>query len=357
MGWARMVQRYHQVTAVEHEWDELADRTSAPPWLRAGWLRPWHDAFGKAPLEAAILRRDGRITALVPLEVAGSELRSPTNYHTPGFGLLAESPDDGAALMAGLLEDAPRRVSLAFVPITAATRTLARIGSSRAGRTWHERVLERCPFLDVDGDWDAYLGRRRGHLVRELRRRRRKLERDGTLELEVVGEHDVPPDQLDAALEDVFRVEASGWKGERGTAIGATPATRAFYTAIARWLAARGWLRLAILRHGARPIAVDFAVEAYGTHSLIKTGFDPALRSVSPGMLLRQQMLERAFRGGMHRYDFLGIAESWKREWTDLTEPYLLLQSFDASPAGHADRAAQRFGRPLARRLLRRGAA
>jgi CelD/BcsL family acetyltransferase involved in cellulose biosynthesis len=352
-----MVQRYPQVTPVLAEWDELADRTAAPPWLRPGWVRPWHEAFGRAPLEVAALRRDGRIAALVPLEVEAGELRSPTNYHTPGFGLLAETPEDGVSLMAGLLDDAPRRVSLAFVPITDATRTVMRLGSTRVGRSWHERVLERCPFLELDGDWDGYLSRRRGHLVRELRRRRRRLEREAPLELDVVGGDDPSPGRLDEALDAVFAVEASGWKGERGTAIGATPATRGFYSAIARWLAARGWLRLAILRHGGRPIAVDFAVEANGTHSLIKTGFDPALRSSAPGMLLRQQMLERAFRQGIRRYDFLGIHETWKREWTDMNEPYLLVQSFAASPAGHLDRAAQRYGRPLARRILRRGGA
>jgi CelD/BcsL family acetyltransferase involved in cellulose biosynthesis len=348
------VQRTRHVTALEREWDDLADRAGAPPWLRPGWVRPWHAAFGRAELELAFLRVDGRLAALMPLEVDRDEVRATVNYHSPAAGILAESPTYGLALATGVLEAAPRRVSVGFLPIGSPTRVMLRAASAATGRTSFERIIEHCPILEPDGDWDGYLAQRRGHMIRELRRRRRRLERDAPLELEIVGEEPVEPARVDEALDAAFAVEASGWKGVSQTSMSAQPEVRRFYVEVVRWLASRGWLRLGILRHANRPIAMDVAVEGDSIHSLLKTGYDERLRSASPGMILRQLMLERAFRLGLRRYNFLGHADAWKREWTELAEPHLLVQSFAGSPAGQLDRAAQRFGRPIARRLLKR---
>ncbi|HKF85756.1 MAG TPA: GNAT family N-acetyltransferase [Candidatus Limnocylindrales bacterium] len=341
--------------ATDAEWDALCDRTAARPWVRPGWLRAWHDAFGRGPLRVITVRdEEGRVRAVAPVEVLPGEHRSPTNYHSPAFELLTEDRHAARDLASALFAGAPRRLSLAFVPATSPTRDLLARHARRGGRDVFERVLERCPFVEPDGDWGRYLQARRGHLVRELRRRRRGLERTGAVELEVVGERAHEPDELASRLDEFLRVEASGWKGERGTAIAATPATLGFYRTLATWLHARGALRLALLRHDGRAIAADFAVEAGGVHALLKTGYEPSYRSSSPGMLLREAMLKRAFERGLHRYDFLGHADPWKREWTELAEPQLLVQAFAPSLAGTLDAAAQRYGRPVARGIIQR---
>jgi CelD/BcsL family acetyltransferase involved in cellulose biosynthesis len=278
------------------------------------------------------------------------ELRSPTNYHTPSFGLLAEDGDALRSLAAAVVGAAPRRLTLSFLteedPAIAAFETASRL----ARRQVMTRVLERSPYISLDGTWPDLLASCRHQFVRGIRRRRRRLHERGRLETDV---HDGRND-LDRLLEEGFAVEAAGWKGNRGTAMLSTPATRGFYTEIARWLAARGALRLQFLRFDGRAYAFDFAVEQGDRHWLLKTGYDEGFSSDSPGVLLRASMIESAFERRIKRYDFLGKDDPWKREWTSKVEVQIQLQSFGRSPAARVDGAMQRYVRPIARRFLKR---
>ena len=335
--------------AFGEEWDALADAVGAPPWWRPGWVDAWSRAFGTGSLTIVAVRRDGALVGVLPLHRVGADLRSTTNYHTPSFGLLAVDDQARHELAATALAHAGRRLSIAFLPEDGRSlQALEAVAGGAGGGRWHRRVLEHCPYLVTDGTSGAAPALR-GHLVRELRRRERRLAGRGDLAFEV---HDGRTD-LAGLLADGFAVEAAGWKGARGSAIASRPATSAFYAAVASFLAARGSLRLAFLRLDGRPFAFDFAVEEAGVHSLLKTGYDPAFRADGPGMLLRARMIERAYASDIVRYDFLGRDDPWKREWTTLVEDQILFQAF-RGPLAIADWAAQRYLRPAARRVVRR---
>jgi CelD/BcsL family acetyltransferase involved in cellulose biosynthesis len=200
-------------------------------------------------------------------------------------------------------------------------------------------------------DWDAYQRRFDSKRLREFRRRRRRLEELG----EVVVEISDGSQRLDELLADGFRVEAAGWKSRERTAINSRSATRAFYTEVARWAMQRGWLRLAFLRVGGRAIAFDYCFEQGDVHYLVKTGYDPEFLAYGPGMLLRYEMLARAFSMNFRLYDFLGTNEPWKREWTDLHRERIILEWFASTPAGRVNQAFRAYAGPVYRRL--RGAA
>jgi hypothetical protein len=70
-------------------------------------------------------------------------------------------------------------------------------------------------------------------------------------------------------------------------------------------------------------------------------------------VLLRASMLERVFALRLRRYDFLGRDEPWKMAWTSTVEVQVQFQSFRRSAPALTDWAAQRYLRPLARRILR----
>jgi CelD/BcsL family acetyltransferase involved in cellulose biosynthesis len=101
-------------------------------------------------------------------------------------------------------------------------------------------------------------------------------------------------------------------------------------------------------------MAFDFAIEEDGRHYLLKTGFDPAYRALSPGMLLRLEMIERAFALGLRSYEFLGADEPWKLDWTRSLREHVELKAFAPSAAGVVDWAANRYVRPMAVRALSR---
>jgi CelD/BcsL family acetyltransferase involved in cellulose biosynthesis len=329
------------------QWDELADRATASPFLRPGWFDAWWRAFGSGRLEIVTLSREGRLAAVAPLHRRRELLQSVTNWHTPEFDVLAEDGPARRELLERLLRGRTRPVTLRFLTAGSAGEAAARAAAGPARRRAIVRTLEYPPYVPIDGTWEEYLARRDRHRLSENRRRRRRLAEQGRLELAIEdGRKD-----LDALLEEGFRVEASGWKAAEGTAIASRPETRQFYTEIARWAAGRGWLRLAFLRLDEHAIAFQFLIVADGVASQLKGGYDPEHRKHAPGMLLAESVLEWAFSEGLRRYEFHGVDEHFKQEWAPATHELRAVELFPRTPAGTLAWAAFAYGRPAAKRL------
>jgi CelD/BcsL family acetyltransferase involved in cellulose biosynthesis len=343
------------LTEAVDEWEELADRAElTSPWLRPGWIVAWWRAFGRGALEIISVRREGRLSAIVPLQRRHAVLASTANYHTPSFGILAEDAVAARRVAQEVVARRARRLQFAFVSAeTLSCSDLASLGR-KAGYRILERTLESSPYVETDGDWETYRSGLDGKMLRELRRRRRKLEGRGRLELAV----EDGTSRLDELLDEGFRIEAAAWKGRNQSAIVSEPKTEGFYREVAHWAARRGSLRLAFLRLDGQPLAFDFALEEQGSHHLLKTGYDPAYRALAPAMLLRYEMLARAFELQLHSYEFGGGDERWKLQWSQRTRKQLLFQAFARSPSGFVDWTAWTYGRPVAKRvvaLARRG--
>lgn len=349
------------------EWERLAQQTKAEPFLWPGWIGAWWRAFGAGRLQILTVYGNGRLTGLLPLRRFRGGLYSPTNPHTPLFGFLAADETAVKQLVHALFSEKPRRIHLSFLPHPDVGVSMVHA----AANATHYRVLmesdEVAPYVATDRAWEAYESGLRRKFRSELRRRRRRLEEEGQLTLEVRD----GKERLDELLEEGFRVEGSGWKGSYGTSINSYPATRRFYTEVARWAAERDWLRLAFLRLDGRAIAFDYSLEYNKIHYLLKTGFDPTYGKFAPGMIIRHLMLARAFSSEIATYDFLGITGAWKREWTSAQQERVFLHMFAPTALGVLDRAvfvgsrsasesAKSFARSSAlgergRRLLKRG--
>jgi CelD/BcsL family acetyltransferase involved in cellulose biosynthesis len=294
--------------------------------------------------------RGDRLAAIAPLAQRRRALAAPTNYHTPAFELVGEDDDAVRELAREVFALRPRRLEVRFIQRDDLTTVALRDAALARRYRVLERTLERSPSVSTELGWDNYVAGLTGKLRRELRRRRRRLDEHGHVELVV----EDGSRTLDDLLAEGFRVEGAAWKGARGTAIASQDATRAFYGEVAQWAAGRGSLRLAFLRLDGRPLAFDFAIEEDGCHYLLKTGFDPAYRELSPGMLLRFEMLARAFAHGLRSYEFLGTDERWKLDWTSSVRERVELRAFAPTSVGRADWAANRYLRPLAVRALAR---
>ncbi len=340
------------IESLGEEWDALADRVGAPLFARPGWYSAWRAAFGAEP-ELVTVRRDGRLAGIAALQRRGSVLESMTNWHTVEFDLLAEDETSVRNLAAAIFEKAPRRASFAFMTEgESCVGVLAAAASDARYRTL-TRTLESSPYVRIEGTWDAYQAGRDRHLVTETRRRRRRLEEQGSVTFELADGRE----RLDSLLAEGFPIEASGWKGERGTAIQSRPETRSFYTDLARWAATRGALRLAFLRLNDRPLAFQFLIEDAQTLYFLKGGYETEFRKLAPGTLLIEEVLSYAFGQGLQTYEFLGFPEPFKLEWTSLLRDRNLLQAFAPTALGLVDWSAWAFGRPLVKRargLLRK---
>jgi hypothetical protein len=72
------------------------------------------------------------------------------------------------------------------------------------------------------------------------------------------------------------------------------------------------------LKFGDRVVAVDLCIEQGSTLVILKTAYDPEVRSVSPAFLLKQEAFKRVFdEGRVRRIEFYGRRMEWHTRWTE----------------------------------------
>ena len=342
------VEEIESVADVREEWDALADRVGATPFLRPGWFEAWAAAFAAGPVRVLAVREGERLAAVIPFVARRGAVLSPTNWHTPAFGIVAESDGAREAVARALLARRAARVDIAFVDAANPTLDPLREAATARGHTVVERVAMRSPYVPLEGDFDGYRESLPRKLRKELGRLGRRLADEGTVEYAF----EDGSERLDELLDEGFAVEGSGWKSEAGTAIASREDTRRFYRDVARWAAGRGTLVLAFLRLDGRPLAFDMCIEDAGAIHVLKGGFDVDYRRFGPGTLLTATSIERAYSLGLGSYELLGADDEYKRVWTSSVRERLRFQAFAPSPAGWLSRLAWTHGRTVAKRAL-----
>ncbi len=349
---AEEIEIYDQVEPIYAAWDELATRLRAAPFLHPGWMSAWWEAFGpEKGFSVIALRREGSLVAVMPIWRRGRVIASPTNWHTPAYGPVAEDEASKVSLMRTVFELAPRRIDLSF--LNGSGGDVKWIGQAAQGYQITSRVVMRSPYVPVDDSWDAYWGTLPQKLRSNIRRRRRLLDKRGAVAVEISD----GSSGMESLLAEGFRIEAAGWKGERGTAIASEPQTRRFYEQVCHWAAQRGLLRLIFLRVDGKAVVFNLCLETPDRHYVLKLGHDPDFDRESPATLLACDMIARTFAKGMKSYEWLGDALPYKLRWSKTSHEMVRVQAFAPSASGAVDRFVQLHGRRLAKSILRRDSA
>ncbi len=330
------------------DWEDLAGRCDAPPYHRPGWFAAWAAAFRPDAAVTVVTLRDraGTLRALAPVIREGGTTVSPTNEHSPGYGCVADSPEALAGLAAALLGTGS---SLRLGPLADADPLRAGV-REQAARRRHivmERPMLRSPYLDIPDDGPlAALSR---GMRKEIGRGRRRLQELGEVRLEIAR----TPEEAGPALRDLLDIEARGWKGEDGTAISSRPETLAFYTAVTRWAAETGRLRLGVLRVDGRAAAAELDLAEGSSVFSLKAGFDPHFARQGPGHVLVAELLEALRHEGVRRYEMLGDDDAYKMRWTDTVREMVEVATFAPTPRGLARLGRARVAPAVARRVRR----
>jgi CelD/BcsL family acetyltransferase involved in cellulose biosynthesis len=337
---------------VADAWDAVAAHTPSP-FLTAGWLSAWEEVYGADSSGVLLRDRDGRVVAGGWLPRPRAELRDEALGELHDWDVVACGDDARAAAWHALLAHAPRRMRypglVADTPATAVARRM--LAATR------HRVLDRpgyaSPHLALPESVDVLMASVSRNLRSQVGRRRRALEREGNLELRTVREGRA----MAAALDAFLTVEASGWKRQTGTAILANARTEHLFRAFADTASRAGTLRLYLLELDGRTIAADFGVAVGGTGFLMKTGYDEDLGRLSPGLVLRAEVLRASIEEGLSAYDFLGGTETYKLQWGAVPRPRVELVAFRGPLEALRWAWLARLrpaAAPLARRVLRR---
>jgi len=152
------------------------------------------------------------------------------------------------------------------------------LAATRTGRV--ERPLYR---HDGSAGVEAYLRQvASGDRRRRLGRYRRRLERGGPLTTTVTTD----PDGITPLADAFLALEARGWKGREGTAMGQEPRAAAFFREMVAEAAGGGGLLLLTLRLAGEPVAMRISLLCGEGGIAFKSAFDEVYASDSPGLLV-----------------------------------------------------------------------
>jgi CelD/BcsL family acetyltransferase involved in cellulose biosynthesis len=216
--------------------------------ILAGWTHPF------APLGVPLIERE----AAEPIVAAW-------------LGHLAADPAlPGLVLLPFLTEDGP------FAAVLEAILRRAQMPGADFDR--HQRAL-----LAPAGDRARYVERALGkHRHKELRRHWRRLSETGAVLFATATE----PAAVAAALEDFFLLEASGWKGQAGTAAAQDGDLRRFMQTAMHALAAEGKVAIDRILLDGRTIAATIMLRSGRCAWFWKIAYDEEFARFSPGVML-----------------------------------------------------------------------
>ena len=313
----RTISEPEEFAALEGRWDALVRAMPRPsPFLLHGRLLSWWKCYGAgARLNVAVAERGGQLVGAAPLAVfpAGG-LRTMAflgRRQAPLADLLLAQGENGAVAQ-GLVAEAGRArydlLSVAGLP--GDSRLAAVLGRGCA-------CVERggAPVMDMhDGLGEGF---QRTVGTKKRRKRRRQLEAEGRLEVELARR----PGELAAALEDAFTVHRARWEGRPDGSAFVTPAGMRFQRAAVQALADQDVARILTLKLDGRPIAFELFYAFCGRMYLHRGTFDPAYARFSTGMICMQEAIQAGAAEGLEEVEFLGGDEPYKLLFADRREP------------------------------------
>jgi CelD/BcsL family acetyltransferase involved in cellulose biosynthesis len=161
-------------------------------------------------------------------------------------------------------------------------------GEGLRGRvlTWHPRAS-----LDATRDADELLREAlSAKKLKELRRQRHRLASHGQGIADVRFEVASSPEAVASALETFLKLEASGWKGARGTALAQVEGDATFIRRATRSLAEAGQCEIVTLSAGDTPVAAGIVLRHQSRAFFFKIGVDERFAKYSPGVQLTLEL-------------------------------------------------------------------
>ena len=217
------------------------------------------------------------------------------------------------------------------------------------------------PFVfDCERPFEELMGGLSKHFRKQLRNCRNRLASLSDVRFETADGSGSPTPLLDAFLE----VEASGWKGERGTrsAIRLHEPLVSFYSDLAKGFDGGEGCEINALFAEGRCIAAEYCMRTGSEYACLKIGYDERYSRLSPGHLLHARTLERCCQDpDIRRYNQLSDA-AWLGTWHPGTmamrQLYVPLGRWSGPVLAALLRLRFGSGRRVVRRLrARRGAA
>jgi CelD/BcsL family acetyltransferase involved in cellulose biosynthesis len=285
-------------------WRRLAERAVEP---NGYYLPDWElavnaSARGRTGTSALIAQIDdgqdgaARLIGLMPVVAISRAYKIPLPALVSGhpYGTLCTplldrdmAPDAAAQLLQAARNAGARALILREVALDGAA--MKAFDEVLRQQDLRPRVLQSHLRASLDATRDAEellreaLGTKK---LKELRRQRHRLAQYGAIRFDVARR----PEAVAAALETFLRLESSGWKGKRGTALLQDDGDASFIRRAAPALAANGQCEIVTLHADIMPVAAGIVLRHQDRAFYFKLGIDERFAKFSPGVQLTLEL-------------------------------------------------------------------
>ena len=333
-----VISDFGRFLSIGPEWDRLVDVADVDRmFLSHTWFRTWWESFGEGrQLHVITARCSGELVAAIPMMQTGASIygfgvksiESIYNPHTPRCDFII-AKDQGGNVYREVWKHLSQTSECDLVVLKQIPRnspTLSAMDSLGRADGWHSGQWSGrpSPYVSLGCGYEEFIHRVKGGHRYNLRKRYERLNRLGSIDVEVITKRAAVRD----AMQDGMRIEAAAWKGGQGTAISSDAVVAEFYTRLAEREAELEQLRLSFLCVGGKRISFNYILRSQSKLYGMKIGYDPQYHIYSPGNTLLNLILQRACAEGIAEYDFLGIDDDWKFDWTKEARPHRWLFLF-----------------------------
>lgn len=304
--------------ALSGEWNALSSRcATSNPFLTATWQKLWwsHWHENRHLRILALYLENGALCGIAPLcsEHTAEERRlmllgSPELCDYLDFIVMPGFEECFFAnLISHVLAKPFRGVTLTLRSLQHHSPTLSFFKKlHRAQDVPLEIALEdTAPRLDLPPDFESYLRSLPVNDRHEIRRKKRRADREGTLSFVSIDDPSRIMIKLPRFL-DLFR--SSGGTKQ----VFLTPQRERFFIALAEEFSRKGWLELGELSFNSSAIAYLLSFNYNGTLYLYNAVYDNRYARLSPGIMAITLCLENAIGRGIKRFEFLRGNEAYK---------------------------------------------
>lgn len=312
---------------LEKEWDHLLSKSDQNHFYLTHefMFTWWKHLSSKASLRIVLVRDNGELIAIAPFMLTrGGFLKFPARkieFIGSGWGYggiilhrkkreciekifstLEDIKNWDIALFSQMLNDP--EISHDELPL-----------AFPKGRCAHNSFQIRIPCIPLDSTWEEYLSERGQSFRRNIKNKEKKLNQFGKAEFLRITNFNGSDVTFSKTMGWLKTIADRSWKSKAGTAISSNKDVFGFYTELTEKMNEKGSMDLSVLFIDGKPIAYIYGALYDRVFYEIDIAYDEQYSKASPGVLLRNYILQELFKEDLKNFDFVAYYE-YKNELT-----------------------------------------
>ncbi len=295
---------------LHEQWERILPYSAANSiFLTPHWQRIWWEEFGADSQLCLLAIPTDSVHGVAPLMISDGIITflGDTDLFDYHDFLVPEGLEEGFFhFLVDYLEAMDWR-SIDLRSIRGGSPTIGMLSSLAKDKGYEVEVSEEdvSPGMVLPDSWEEFVTSLSKKDRHELRRKIRRLEREGEVRLHALTD----PEQISEGIDDFLRLLRMSRTDKAEFMI---PEREKFFRKATQELAKKQQVRLYFLELNGVRVASALCFDYSGTFYLYNSGYDPEYSSLSVGLVSKALCVKDAIEEGRHFFDFLRGAEPYK---------------------------------------------